>query len=109
MNYKVSPADLEHLELNCQDPVKSALQNVALILATRKGTVPMYRDFGLDQKFLDKPLTAVRPMMIADMRENIERWEPRVEYSDCDFSAKDESLGSFQLFPEVEVSIVGSS
>ena len=44
MTYQVSEADLKTIRLNEQDTVSSVLHNVALILATPKGTVPMYRD-----------------------------------------------------------------
>lgn len=57
MIYQVSGADLKTIRLNDQDAVSSVLHNVALILATPKGTVPMYRDFGLDREFLDMPVT----------------------------------------------------
>ena len=53
MSYQVSEADLKTIRLNEQDTVSSVLHNVALILATPKGTIPMYRDFGLDREFLD--------------------------------------------------------
>lgn len=36
MSYKVTAADLNNLRLNETDPVKSVLQNVAIIIATRK-------------------------------------------------------------------------
>ena len=44
MSYQVSEADLKTIRLNEQDTVSSVLHNVALILATPKGTIPMYRD-----------------------------------------------------------------
>ena len=38
--YQVSEADLKTIRLNEQDTVSSVLHNVALILATPKGTYP---------------------------------------------------------------------
>ena len=54
MNYKVSAPDLAHLSFNETNTLASILQNIAVILATPKGTVPMARDFGVDMDFLDR-------------------------------------------------------
>ena len=43
------------MRFNEQETVSSVLQNIAVILSTPKGTVPQYRDFGLDNSFVDKP------------------------------------------------------
>ena len=75
MSYQVSEADLKNIRLNEQDTVASVIQNVALILATPKGTVPMYRDFGLDRDFLDMPIPDAETRMIAPIREAVEQWE----------------------------------
>jgi len=56
MSYQVKAADLTAIRLGETDAVASVLQNVAIILATRQGTSPLYRQFGLPQKFVDKPL-----------------------------------------------------
>ena len=48
MSFTVSATDLGHLSFNEQETVNSVLQNIAVILTTPKGTVPLYRDFGLD-------------------------------------------------------------
>ena len=54
MEYTVSATDLANIQLNEEDRVKEILRNVAVILATPKGSVPMYRSFGLDMSFLEK-------------------------------------------------------
>ena len=43
MEYTVSATDLANIQLNEEDRVKEILRNVAVILATPKGSVPMYR------------------------------------------------------------------
>ena len=47
-NYLVSANDLTTISLGEQDTVTSVLQNIAVILSTPKGTVPCYREFGID-------------------------------------------------------------
>ena len=72
MEYTVSATDLANLRLNETDEVKEVLRNVAVILATPKGSVPMYRDFGLDMSFLDKPANVAKNMAVIPVREAIE-------------------------------------
>ncbi len=77
MSYQVSATDLEDIRLNELETVNAVLQNIALILATPKGSVPFYRDFGISNEFLDKPMPVAKIMMIGEVREAIETWEPR--------------------------------
>ena len=50
-SYKVSAMESTALELGVPDTVKSVLQAIKIILTTPKGTVPMYRDFGVNMDF----------------------------------------------------------
>lgn len=106
MRYKVSAADSKKLRLNETDAVASALQNIAVILATRKGSVPLYRDFGLPWDFLDRPLPVAKTLMVALIREAIETWEPLATFISVDF-IEDPSMPGM-LRPVVEVEIDGS-
>lgn len=103
MSYKVSAAGLKNMRLNEANTVNSVLQNIAVILATRKGSVPLYRDFGLPWDFVDKPIPVAKAMMVAPVREAIETWEPRAEFLSVDFKEDPAKLG--QLIPIVEVEI----
>ena len=62
----------------------------------------MYRDFGLDQSFLDKPTPIAKTLMISRIREAVEEYEPRVEVVDIKVQA--DNLG--RLIPTVEVEII---
>ena len=66
MIYKVSD-DVSALRLNETRPVAAVLQNIAMLLATKKGEVPFFREFGLEQKFLDKPLNIARNMFALEV------------------------------------------
>lgn len=103
MSYKVSANDLSKISLSEKDTTKAILQNVAIILATRQGTSPLYRNFGLPQKFLDKPTPAAKPMLYAEVREAIEEFEPRAEVVGITFSERPDAPGV--LIPTVEVTI----
>ncbi|MBR2895750.1 MAG: GPW/gp25 family protein [Oscillospiraceae bacterium] len=101
MRYRVSAEDAKGIHLNETDTVLSVLQNIALILATPKGSVPMYREFGLEQDFLDLPEPAARVRMIAPIREAIERWEPRASVKQITFTHTEG-----KMVPHVEVEIL---
>ena len=104
MSYKVSSADLNQIVLSEQDSVKSVLQNVAVILATRKGTVPLHRDFGLSQKFLDRPINVAQSLLYSEIKEAVEEFEPRAEVLNVTFAMSKESPSV--LIPTVEVKII---
>lgn len=106
MSYKVSAANLSEISLNETDLVKSVLQNVACILATRQGTVPLYRRFGLDQSFLDKPASVARVLLIRTVKEAVEEHEPRAEIVAVSFD--ETALSQGILIPTVEVNILES-
>lgn len=103
MEYTVSPADLEHIKLNETDEVKEILRNVAVILATPKGSVPMYRDFGLDMRFLDKPMNMAKNMAVIPVREAIEGWEPRAAYKDMTLFTDPSNPGKLAFTVRIEI------
>lgn len=103
MSYMVSATDLTSVRFNELDLVSSVLQNIAVILSTPKGSVPLYRSFGLDTTFLDKPTPVARVMMIPAVREAIQEWEPRATVLDV-LPTEDPSQPG-KLMPTVEVEI----
>lgn len=105
MSYTVNATDLKNIRLNETDTLRSVLQNIAIILATPKGSVPLYREFGLSATFLDKPTPKAKMMMRAEVREAIERWEPRAQFVSMTFEERVTQPGT--LWPTVEVEIIG--
>ena len=104
MGYKIT-ASSDGAQIGVSEVVQEILQNVAIILATPRGTVPMYRDFGVSTEFLDMPLPVAKVRMISEIREAVERWEPRATVKEVTFAAGDAANG--QLVPIVEVEING--
>lgn len=104
MTYTVNAVNLSAVRLLENETVISVLQNIALVLRTPKGSVPMYREFGLSQTFLDKPMPVAKVMMISELKEAIERWEPRAGFVGVTFSANASNPG--ELDPTVEVRII---
>ncbi len=94
MTYTVSSANGYSLDLNQSDEVRSILQNVAVLLCTKKGTVPMYREYGLSMEFLDKPLEVAETLAFSEISEALETFEPRAELEDLFFEeAPDGKIG----------------
>ena len=103
MEYTVSATDLANIQLNEEDRVKEILRNVAVILATPKGSVPMYRSFGLDMSFLDKPMNLAKNMAVIPVREAIEEWEPRAEYKDINLFFDLSNPGKLAFTVQIEI------
>ena len=73
-------------------------------LSTPKGTVPGYREFGIDiSDILDRPENVAQPMLCAAIKEAIERFEPRATYMGTTFKSSKDNPGT--MLPVVEVSI----
>ncbi len=106
MAYTVKPGDAGRINLRETDQVKAALQRVAMVLETRKGSVPMYREFGLDWSILDKPMPVAEMLARTMIREAIERWCEDVTVKGISFQ-RDEATGA--LIPTVEVDIHAKS
>ena len=101
MALTVTAGDLEALRFCESDEARSIVQNIAVIVATAKGTAPGDREFGVDMSFLDLPLPVAKVRMIAAVREAVETFEPRVRVVGVTFDRGGEAEG--RLVPRVEV------
>lgn len=79
------------------------LQNLTTLLSTPKFTVPLDRDFGLSQQFVDKPFPAAQSLFIAEILDVIEKYEPRVKVERVTF---EQGSTPGMLIPRVEVEIL---
>lgn len=59
--------------------IDEIVQNVKVILNTRKGSVPLDRDFGVDWSIVDKPTTMAFQKLRINIVKTIEKYEPRVK------------------------------
>ncbi len=101
MTYRITLEPLGPLKLNEADTVTSVLQNVGIILSTWEGTVPLYRNFGLSPEYMHKPIPAAKALLRAEIKEKVERYEPRVSVEGITF---DETGNG--LIPTLEVEIL---
>ena len=101
MAYKVNSADKYSLSLQQDSKVFSVLQNIALLLNTKRGTVPMYRDFGLPMEFVDKPIDVAENMAYVEISDALEEFEPRAKLEDVYF----DKTANGKMTITVEVSV----
>jgi phage baseplate assembly protein W len=69
--------------------VDEVLQNVGVILATREGTVPLDRAFGVSWEWVDDPRPVAEQRARAEVADKIEKHEPRAEVEEVRFEDAD--------------------
>lgn len=84
-------------ELMPETEEKEILQNIRFIVLTRKGSVPMARDFGVDWDFLDKPINEARLIAIPEIISEVQTREPRAEISQVVYDGVDAENGKIFL------------
>lgn len=55
----------------------SVLQNIALLVATKQGTIPCYREFGLPMRFIGLPEKIASTVAAQEVVDAVEQFEPR--------------------------------
>ena len=81
---------------------QEVLQNVGIILATRAGTVPLDRQFGLSWDQVDDPRPIAAQQLKAEVAEAIAEHEPRATAQQIEVAA---SGPDGRLEPTVTISI----
>lgn len=101
--YRVIPTNSTTVNFAPQTEEEEILQNVRTILATRVGTVPLHRDFGLTWEHIDMPLLVSQSQMMVAIVDAITEFEPRAKVRSVTFDESDAVEGI--LKPVVTVSI----
>lgn len=81
------------------------LQNVRMIVRTRLGSVPLFRDFGFSWQHLDKPVHIAQALVRAELIESIEKWEPRAKVERIEFDAKSQDPKEGLINPRIILKI----
>lgn len=68
------------------------LEGVMFLCGTPEGRYPMNREFGIDVGLADHPLPVAKQLLAIEYKEKIERFEPRVEVMDVEFSYDEENM-----------------
>lgn len=105
MTFAVTQGTSQEISLLENETINEIVQNVRLIISTIRGSVPLARDFGISPQWIDRPIPVVRAQMIVDIRESVERWEPRATVKEVSFA--DDPSRPGHLIPTVLIEIGG--
>lgn len=103
MSYTIRADEKISYTLCENDTVAAVLQNCHLILTTRKGSIPMYREFGLDMSFIDRPQSVAQVMIASRVKSALEDFEPRAGFVNLFFEQNENTPG--EIIPVLEVEI----
>ncbi len=80
-------------------------QEVRTLMATRKGSVPLDREFGVDGSLIDAPISEVMPRLVAEYSRQIERYVPRVRVLSITFAPAASQALEGRLCPIVKLAV----
>ena len=104
MSYIVRAYSLKKINLSTTTTVEDVLQNLAVIVSTPQQSVPLDRGFGMPQRYLDKPLPIANQLLVAEVLDAVEEYEPRAEIVDITFEIDESAPG--RLIPILEVNVL---
>ena len=104
MGYEVDVRKRQPLHLGLGDTVEGVLQNVYVALATMRESAPLYMGFGLSWRTVDMPMNAARALLVADITEVIQDYEPLAVIEDIRFEVDTDKPGRVSPIVEVGVS-----
>lgn len=85
--------------------LRGLAQELRTAFATRKGSVPLDRDFGLSWDMIDLSLPESRPMLVAEIGRGLERCVPRIKVKSVAFRPDASEAADGKLTPVVVVEI----
>lgn len=106
MTHTIKAFQPKSINLAPQTIEEEVLQNVAMIISTPQFSVPLDRGFGLAQQFLDKPHSVAQTMLVSEVLDALEKYEPRVEVKNVSFMQSEQDTLAGKLIPQVEVNII---
>lgn len=95
-------ASIDKLNFKPDSVQVEVLQNVKTILTTAKGSVPLDRDFGINTYLIDRPINVIKPLLVKEVKESIEKYEPRAKFKGIVW---DGETTEGKLYPVVKVVI----
>lgn len=106
MAHIVTAYEKRKINLAPETLVEEVMQNVAMIISTPQFTVPLDRGFGLPQRFIDKPIAIAKTIIVSEILDAVEKYEPRVEVKNITFVQNEQDIIAGKLIPQVEVIII---
>lgn len=84
---------LADVEFNLREPIADQdeiFRCLRTLLMTPAGSVPLDRNFGINQTALGYPMEAAQSMLAAEIMEKVMKYEPRVSVPEVEFTATPE-------------------
>ena len=103
MTYTIDCSKGMDLTLKPDSFVTEAIQSIFILLNTPRGSIPYYRDFGIDNSFLHKPLQVAKTLYAAAVSDAIEAFIPGVQLQRVSFAGSADNPTT--LCPILEVII----
>lgn len=100
-NVTLNPTEIKLMPAST---VEEILQNVRTIIRTMRGSVPMYREFGISTEIIDAPANVVRSRFMAAAVDAINRFEPRAKLKKIIQRQSDVAGGKVDFLIQVELS-----
>ena len=91
---------LKNIDLSPKNEYQEVLQNVAIIIDTWENTCPLLRALGLPGQLIGRPLPVVKNIMVGQLYDQIEQYEPRAILGGITF---EENAFIGKLIPIVEI------
>ena len=99
---KITAGEIKEFNLMPQTTAEEVKQNIALLMDTEKGSVPLARELGVSWNSLDRPLPFAANDFTIDATEAVQDFEQRAEIKEVDCIV-DPKNGSLKARMEVEV------
>ena len=84
---------LENIQVGATG-VTSIAQQIRTLLNTRKGSVPLDRDFGISWDCIDQPIPEARQLLVSEVAQALKTYVPSVTLKSIEFSALDNNTAS---------------
>ena len=73
-------------------PTDPILIQSYILLNTTRGEVPLFRDFGLDGRMIDKPLTVIENGIFSEIQSQMNKYIPDLKLIKVDCNMKENGL-----------------
>ena len=102
MSYKIDTTQNNEIKIEPKTVYEEVLQNLWFLYSSMEYDVPLDRALGLSATYIDKPIETAKALVIADIYDKTEKYEPRAEIINIDFFIDYEN-GVLKPIVEVEV------
>lgn len=85
MNAEILIAGFPHVDFAPGDLLSEVSQNIRSIITTPKGSVPIFREFGLDENIVDMPVNSSLAKIRSEIILAVKKFEPRAKISRINF------------------------